>query len=61
MKTKRAEVQDSYPCSSLRLVIERWLSFCASTSGVEQGFAVGQVAVSDRPNADPQLELNYLK
>eukprot|EP00812_Abedinium_dasypus_P009499 NODE_3187_length_817_cov_400.356955.p4 GENE.NODE_3187_length_817_cov_400.356955~~NODE_3187_length_817_cov_400.356955.p4 ORF type:complete len:82 (+),score=16.67 NODE_3187_length_817_cov_400.356955:3-248(+) len=39
----------------------RWLNFSGSTSGVEQQFTVGQVAVTDGQNPGPLLEYSYHK
>lgn len=45
---RRASTRRVYPDDCLRPVVERWLAFCASTSGVEQGFTAGMVAVGVR-------------
>ena len=58
---KKAATRRAWPCDALRPVVERWVAFCASTSGVEQGFTQAQMAVSDRQNCRPKLEFSYVK
>ena len=58
---KNASTRRAWPCDALRPVVERWVAFCASTSGVEQGFTQAQMAVSDRQNCSPTLEWSYVK
>lgn len=50
------------PDGAIRPVVARWLAFVVSTSGVEQGFTSGMIAVTDRQgNASIELERAYLK
>jgi hypothetical protein len=58
---KKASTRRAWPDDALRPVVERWVAFCASTSGVEQGFTQAQLAVSDRQNCSPTLETSYVK
>jgi hypothetical protein len=61
MQARRAEVRAKHRTDAIRQVVARWFAFCASTSGVEQGFTASQVAVTDRQNANPPLERAYIK
>ena len=46
----------------LRPVLHLWLTFCASTSGVEQAFSKGQSAFTDRQHSANQItEWGYIK
>ena len=58
----RSRTKAAYPSDSLRPAIERWFAFCASTSGVEQGFTKGQLAFGCRQEAAlPLHESSVLK
>lgn len=58
----RAETRRLFPDDSLRPALLRWFAFCASTSGVEQGFTKAQWALTDRQGrAGGILEWSYTK
>lgn len=61
LSARRLDTRRVYPDDCLRPVVERWLAFCASTSGVEQGFTAGMVAVTVRQeSSSARLEV-YVK
>ncbi len=62
MGARRAATRRLYPDKAIRVVLQRWFAFCASTSGVEQGFTKGQIAFTDRQErASSNLESAYIK